>query len=315
MASSYLTLTDLAKINDASVAELEITDLLNDAPVLAHLAAAESSNGQTHKYNKETGAPVVGFRSVNAGRDQSKSADTQVTVNLALLDGAFTVDAALADIYRKGRAAYVARELKRHLKAMFASGESAIFNGVAGSVFDGLLQAMNDISPAKDYIVDAGGADANACTSIYLIRTNGDGTDCTVIGAGDGNEGDSIKIHVGETVEQRVDDGTGKFYTGLCTDVHAWLGLQIGSALSVVRVCNIAAGTTVDDDLFFDALERFPEARQPNLIVCNKNVLGRLRKSRTATNATGAPAPLPTEVAGIPIITTASIASTEAVVA
>jgi len=41
--------------------------------------------------------------------------------------------------------------------------------------------------------------------------------------------------------------------------------------------------------------------------------LKQLRDSRTATNVTGAPAPRPTEVEGIPIIVTDAIVNTEAV--
>jgi hypothetical protein len=39
---------------------------------------------------------------------------------------------------------------------------------------------------------------------------------------------------------------------------------------------------------------------------------GQLRNSRTATNATGAPAPMPTEVGGVPIEVTDSLSNVEA---
>ena len=57
----------------------------------------------------------------------------------------------------------------------------------------------------------------------------------------------------------------------------------------------------------------FPAARQPNMIAMNRASLKMLRASRTAVNVTGAPAPRPTEVEGIPIVVTDSIVSTEAV--
>ena len=46
----------------------------------------------------------------------------------------------------------------------------------------------------------------------------------------------------------------------------------------------------------------------------NRNALRMLRNSRTAVNATGAPAPRPTEVEGIPIVVTDGIGSAESVV-
>ena len=52
----------------------------------------------------------------------------------------------------------------------------------------------------------------------------------------------------------------------------------------------------------------------PNLIVCNQASLEMLRAARTATNATGAPAPMPTEVTGIPVVTTDALTSTEAII-
>lgn len=50
----------------------------------------------------------------------------------------------------------------------------------------------------------------------------------------------------------------------------------------------------------------------PNYIVMNRRSAAQLRKSRTATNATGAPAPWPTEIEGIPIIVTDAIGNAEA---
>ena len=84
MADSFLTLADLVKINDMNLADLEVTDLLNMSPVLAMLPANPASNGTTHKYTKEITAPVVGFRAVNDGRENSKSADELVTVKRVL---------------------------------------------------------------------------------------------------------------------------------------------------------------------------------------------------------------------------------------
>ncbi|MFH1302335.1 MAG: major capsid protein, partial [Planctomycetota bacterium] len=137
------------------------------------------------------------------------------------------------------------------------------------------------------------------------------GTDCTLITGNDGN------ITIGETGTQEVNDATGKHYHAYVTAIMAWLGLQIGSIHSVGRIVNLTedAGKGLTDDLIYKALEKFPSSKQPNLIVMNRRSLRQLRDSRTATNATGAPAPRPTEVEGIPIVTTDSIVSTEELVA
>lgn len=319
MADSFLTLSDLIKINDANLADLQITDLLDDAPFLAALAAMPSSNGTEHKYVKETGAPVVGFRAVNAGRENSKSADTLVTITLQILAASFDCDKSLADAYRKGADAYVAREGKRHLKAAFAGAEKQILYGVGNdasgfvgladnTAFDGLADAM---------VVSAGGTTAATGSSVWLVRTNPEGNDVTVIGAGTTGAGDSIDLQMGETIVIQKDDGTGKKYPAYYTPTEGWLGLQIGSAKSLARICNLTADANkgLTDALIYQALALFPASRQPNLIVMNRRSLEQLRKSRTATNATGAPAPRPTEVDGIRIVSTDQITSTEALLA
>ena len=111
MADSFLTLADLAKVNDQNNADYGISDLLDEAPVLRTMAA-EPTDGDTHKYLKQTGAPTVGFRTVNDGRENTKSADTEVTVTLKLLDCSFVVDKAIADQYRFGASAYIGREAR-----------------------------------------------------------------------------------------------------------------------------------------------------------------------------------------------------------
>jgi hypothetical protein len=312
MPDSLFALADLLKINDLNLADLEVTDLLQDAPLLAALAAETASNGTLHSYVKETAAPVVGFRAANAGRDLSHSTDTAVTITLKILDASFQIDKALADAYMKGGpAGLVERELKRHLRAAFAAAELQIVNGVGADAggFVGLTGASTIDALADGMVYNATGA--TALSSVYLIRTTPEGNDVTVITGNDG------QINVGETVEQLVKDGDGKSYPAYTTSVLGWLGLQIGSAQSVGRIANIgaAAGKTLTDAMLGEALALFPSSRQPNLIVMNRRSRKQLQLSRTATSTTGAPAPRPDEYEGIPIITSEAVLNTETAVA
>ena len=312
MADSLLGLSDLLVINDQNLADLEVSDLLDDAPLLAALAAETASNGTLHSYVKETAAPVVGFRAANTGRDLSHSTDTAVTITLKILDASFQIDKALADAYMKGGpAGLIARELKRHLKAAFAAAELQIVNGVGADAggFVGLTGASTIDALADGMVYNATGA--TALSSVYLIRTTPEGNDVTLIAGNDG------QLNVGETVEQLVKDGDGKSYPAYTTSVLGWLGLQIGSAQSVGRIANVgaAAGKTLTDAMLGEALSLFPSSRQPNLIVMNRRSRKQLQLSRTATNATGAPAPRPTEYEGIPILTSEAVLNTETAVA
>lgn len=313
MSDSFLTLSDLATINDQNLADLEISDLLDDAPLLKSLAADVASNGETHKYTKETAAPVVGFRAANTGRENKKSTDTLVTVTLKILDASFAVDKAVAMAYKRGADAYVAREAKRHLKAAFAHAEGQLLYGTGNEAdgFAGLADNAGLNQLADEMVHGAGGtADSSEsdASSVWLIRTNDDGTDCTLITGMDGN------IDIGETVEQAIEDtSNGGRFTGLYTTILGWLGLQIGGARSVARIANLTpqSGKGLTDDVIYEGLALFPAARQPNRIAMNRRSLKQLQQSRTATNATGAPAPRPTEVEGIPIVVTDQITSTE----
>ncbi len=310
MTAVYTTLADLVKINDMNLADLDVTDLLQDAPLLMALAADVASNGTEHKYLKETGAPVVGFRSANDGRENKASADTLVTITLKILDASFAVDKALADAYRKGPAAYVAREGKRHLKAAFAAAEAQLISGVGADAggFVGLCDATTIDAIADTMVVNATGSTATTGSSVIAIRTNEDGNDCTLITGNDG------EITMGDTVVTRMEGATGH-YPGLFTPISGWLGLQIGSAYSVGRICNLTAqsGKTLTDDLISQLLAKFPASKPPNMLVMSRRSRQQLQASRTATTATGAPAPIPQDSFGIPIVVTDGMPDTQSI--
>lgn len=308
MAASYLTLADLVKVNDMNLADMDVTDLLDEAPLMQALAAVEASNGTSHKYLKQTGAPTVGFRAVNDGRENSKSTDTLVTIELKIVDASFDVDMALANAYKYGPEAYIAREAIRHLKAAFFVAEQQFINGTDSDSdgFEGMVDAATLAYKDSAMVVDATGATVGGQTSCYLIRTNESGDAAAVLGQ-DG------QIEIGETtVIQGAGSTTGtlpKYYT----PITGWLGMQVGSIHSIARICNIDSAKPLTDDLIYEAMALFPSGREPNLCVMNRNGRELLRKSRTATNATGAPAPLPEFVDKAKIISTDAIVSTESV--
>lgn len=302
MADDFYAVADLAKINDQNLADIDVTDLLDDAPFLASLSATTASNGTTHKYVKETGAPVVGFRAVNAGREHDHSEDTLVTVDTKILDASFSMDLALASEFRNGRDALLAREASRHLRAAFFKAEQQLIYGTTSdgdaNGFTGLANAATVDALADNMVVDAGGTTADTAQSVWLVRSNGDLSDVSVVL---GNEG---QIDIGETVVNRMQDGSSLHYPGYFTPITGWMALQLGSIHTVGRIANLTedSGKGLTDDLIYDAISKFPSTRRPNLIVMGRRSLFQLRASRTATNATGAPAPLPTDVAGVRIV-------------
>ena len=117
MANDLLTVADF--VADAlDVDDTTTSEVLNASPLVARLPISDTSDGsETHKYNTFTGAPVVGFRAANAGRDYDHSIDTVVSAACTILDFSWRVDFAVANAWRNGPEDLIAREGVRHLNA------------------------------------------------------------------------------------------------------------------------------------------------------------------------------------------------------
>jgi len=312
MANVFTTLADLVKLNDLNARDLGASDILNDAPFLRVLNATTASNGTNHNYIKMTTAPTAGFRAVNTGRYVGAAGWTEVTIALKYLDATVVEDKAIADSYKNGPDAFLARAATANLQQALFAVEQQIFygtgadaNGFAGlsnnSAFDGAADTM---------VVDATGTTASTGSSVWLIRTTADEKDMTAVIGNDG------EIKVGQVSQVlKADDTTpAKSYAAYMVPVSAYIGLQIGTAYSAVRIANLTAdsGKGLTDALIATAMAKFPASKGPTHIVANRRSLMQLQRSRTATNSTGAPAPFPTESFGVPIIVTDSLSSTEA---
>ena len=310
MASALNTLAGLIQFNDANNDDINVSDLLDDSPLLQVLFAKAASNGTLHKYLKQTVASGNAFRAANAGLTKTYSQDEQVTDTLKILDGSFSVDKALADAYSGGPAAYIQKELMRTMKERLFNLEEQIINGVNADAagFIGLQDDPQLDATSDAMVIAAGtaGSSADVQSSVYLIRSGDDDVAAIM-----GNEG---SIVVSDTGVSPIYDSASALttYPGYYTGVVGYAGFQIGGAFSAARICNVE--TALDDDDIYDALALFPAARQPTHIVMNRASLKLLRASRTATNQTGAPAPRPTEVEGIPIVVSDAVTQTEAVV-
>ena len=89
------------------------------------------------------------------------------------------------------------------------------------------------------------------------------------------------------------------------TAASGYIGLQIGSAYDVVRICNLTAdsGKGLTHALIAQAIEKIPAHKRSNLkMAMNRRSQRQLQASRTATTTTGAPAPFPVESHNVPII-------------
>ena len=307
MASATDTLAGILLLGDMNNADIDVSDLLDDAPVIRAMAAVNSSHGTLHKYNKRTVAAGTGFRVIGAGQDNAAGSIEQVTETLKLLDATVRRDVGAAKGFSGGEAAYMASEARWALRAAFAAAESQLINGTGDQAdgFNGLADHLytDESDSTTDMVVDAGGAAGS--NNVWLIRTTPD--DVALVSNGE--------IDVGDMAQVAIYDGSAT-YPGLQLPILSWLALQVGSIRTVARIFNLdgTSTNTLTDDMLSEAISKFPAGKGPNMIIANRTTLQELQASRTATNPTGQPAPFPDQAFGVPIILTDNMDTTNTLI-
>ena len=301
MAEVDNTLAGIVQMNDANLADIMVTDLLQDTPVLQVMNAIPASNGTIHKYLKETVAQGSEFRAVNTGIINSAGQEELVTSTLKYLDGSFYRDVAIARGYTGGVDAYMEKQIAKAMKSMMVGlekqilqGTSADSDGYAGLPSYSFVDALTD-----GMVVDAGGAGGR---SVWLIRSTED--DVSVVAGNDGNI--VMNFEPTNIVKIITNTSTGAGYNAYNVDMGGYYALQFGSAYSVGRIVNLDSTTnhTLTDSLISEAISKFPAGKGPSFIVADRVTLQELQASRTATNVTGSPAPFPSESFNVPIVVT-----------
>jgi len=301
---SVPTLLDIAKL-DAGIGYPLIEEAVKLAPELM-VVPADTILGTTMELTVRSGLPSVRFRNANEGVPRSKSTYETRTFQTHILDHQVAVDEQIVNGARdKGRL------LENHASgAMEAAMQyigSQFYYGTGNDTkgFPGLLaQCKSDAA----HTVDAAGAASK--TSVWFLRL---GRECVEFLFGNGQ---TIRLNDTWDLETVYDDN-GNPYKAYTNWMKGRIGMRLANKNCAVRIKNLEeAGTnkkTLNDSLLYSAYEKFTEfGFEPTHIFMNGRSREQLRNSRTATNASGTPAPLPTEWEGIPIIRTASIANDEA---
>ena len=321
MADDILTIADIVS-DGLDLSDIEVSDVLKSTPLLEGLSVEKSSNGVSHSYAKETAAPVVGFRDVNAGRDMDHSEESKVTVALKYLDFSWTVDVAAPRGLNKSVESLLAREGRRHVEAALVKYEQQVINGVVGASdsaaasgdaagFTGFRDASTVDAVADSLVVAAGSGTADANSSVYGVRMANNG----VVGVYNG-DGPALELTDPTIVQRVVNPGTdNKTHAAWYQEGGIWLALQVGSAYDLGRIANLDTTNTLTDDLISDLLSLYPVGKMPTHLVMSRRSLKQLQQSRTATNVTGAPAPFPTEAFGVPIVVSDNVSDTEEILA
>ena len=314
------TIGELVKINDKNLSGGVADNLLEEAPALAVLAAIPASYGTNHKWLQYTGAPPVAFRDLNSGIAQGQSTDTEQDTPCRIIDGSYVLDTRAVANYTQGD--LIARENARHLRTVMATVEKQIFagtttNGTGSSFasaggFEGIVDSSKSRlhALAQPNVISAGGSTADVQSSVYLVRSIDPLTDAAIVMGNDG------MVTVAPAVRQQITAASTGRLTVWSIEINSYFAWQWGGLYSVSRIANVeTGGSLLTDDLIAKAINLHPANRKPNYIFMNRDSERQLRESRTATNATGAPAPFATEAFGTPIVVTDQISGDEAVVA
>ena len=303
MADLADSLAGVLSLSDQNSFDIDVSNLLDDAPALRALAAVQSTQGTDHKYMRTTAAAGSAFRAIGGGLDNASETVEQVTVNLKLLDATVNIDMAATKAFQGGEGAYMAARARAALRAAFFDAEKQFFQGTNNDAngFSGLENWVYTDDVGDTMIVDSGGA---AGKNVWLVRSTVE--DVAMVSNGE--------LMLGELAASRVSTSGATGYPTWQIPILSWLGVQFGSINTVARIYNLD-GTSDDvltDDLISSAISLFPAGKQPTHIFMDRTSLKELQQSRTATNVTGAPAPFPSESFGIPIVVSDGVGATDA---
>lgn len=265
--------------------------------------------GGINYYTKvRTALPSAGFRNANEGVTATKSTFENRLVETFILNPRWECDKAVADREEQGAEAYIADEAVAMVEASFLQlarnafyGTNTTYSGDAKG-FPGLIDAYD----STNMVVDAGGTTATTGSSVWLVKW-GPRDVRWVLGKNGSLDISDVRI-------ETIYDASSNPLTGYVQELLAYMGLQVGTTNAVCRIKKLTAdsGKGLTDDLIAEALEKFPAGVRPDVAFMTKRSRRQLQNSRTATNATGAPAPFPTESHGVPIIVTSALSNVEA---
>lgn len=313
-----MTSLDVLKINNSEELVGIINDVVKTVPELGFFAASPVDK---NSYNTLTvnSLPTVGFRDPSGLRAFDAPGLKQIEVACKYLDASWTLPVAIAQQDDWGENNAKALHMKTHLQSAFFWFSKQIWSGVTNDAngfvgLDALIDAVVDSSSNREMVITANSGTVADASSVYAVRTGSDACQLAWGSKGQFDEGEVIEqmLYTQET------EGSGSGATTVtkgawhyAQKLGGWCGLQVTSKYAAAKIEKLSAASGavgLDDDLIYQLIAKFPVGMTPNGIFMNRRSLEQLRQSRTAYNTTGAPAPTPTEVAGIPVYVTDAIA-------
>lgn len=299
-----LNLLELVKLNAGAGFEVvnEVSKLKPELTILP----VDTMPGTEMELTVLKSLPTVTARKINAGTTAAKGEWENRIYQCATYDVPVDVDRAVYDRAKdKGRLLMQMTEPVMEATLYALCRQIWYGDGVDANSFPGLLAQTNTTAT---HVVDATGSTAK--TSVWMMATG-----INKVGWLIGQDGAGAPAMLDTWRDVDLADSTGKVFPGMRNYIKARPGLRVANKNSVIRIKNIGtdSGKGCTDALLFSALKLMNDlGQEPTAIFMNARSREQLRGSRTATNATGAPAPLPRDFEGIPIHVTNAIGIAEA---
>ena len=314
------TLADLMQRTGAPTLDRKIVDEVSIAAPLFNRLPGRVISGTNYTYLKRDTLPKIGPRPINAGVEVHKASYKSANAQCYYYDGRIEVDKALIDADPEAKNLLMADEARATVKGtMFGLEQSLFYPEENGAPC--LRQTIGDYMAmsADDDITDetawtSGGA------SIWLLHV----ADDTLYNIW----GNRKAVAFGPIDEESVIRPTGKTDASgnaIMGSMRAkvqhcsfWRGFVQRNVFAVGAILNESAAHPLTDSMLAKAVDMFPAAMRPNLIVMNPASRSRLRASRSTAityrkgqSGQTAYAVTPTEWDGIPILVTDAILNDE----
>lgn len=320
--SQVLTLIDLAKRsgNDVAVGLIDETtkatpeisgmtfDMAGNLKRIPNVGWSRPIKGTQYKVRVRTGLPPFQFRSANAGVAFGKSSYEQRLVECFMADMKFGADKGLADVAEDGPEAMLNEEGEAQvLSAMIGLSRQFYYGRGSGGDALGHPGLIDSIDTTME--TDATGTTGGAKTSVWFVKFGPQFVQW-VFGNNGGLKPEALRI--GDMPDPN--DAT-KTITAYIQELMLWAGVQCKHRYACSRIKNITveSGKGLTDALINKNISLWPAGIRPDVCFALPAAIEQLRESRTATNATGTPAPFPDTVGpGIPLAPTDALLFTEA---
>jgi hypothetical protein len=238
LSNSNLTLADWAKRTDPDGRVPVVAELLSQSNEILEDCVFKEGNLPTgERVVIRTGLPTVYWRALNQGIPSSKSTTAQVDEACGMLESRSEVDKDLA-MLNGNTAQFRLSEDTAFLEAMNQTQATTLFYGNPATdpkTFLGLAPRYSAISGAQNAqnVISAGGADAAANTSVYLVVWGDQTVYCPFP---KGSKAGLIHEDLGE---QTVYNSDGTRLQAYATRYQWKNGLVVKDWRYVVRICNI----------------------------------------------------------------------------